>query len=278
MTSRLLEVCESRLGIQEIAGKKHNKAILAMWVDAGHPEIQTDEEFWCSAFMCSSAKEAQLPMPPKKINPMARSWLTWGVAVNVADAQPGDVPVWPRGKKGSGSGHVNCIKDVRRSGGSVFVRCIGGNQSDPSGGAVTLTDWTDLSGAVGVRRAVPSTIPELRNAGSTTIKAADNVQKATIATGIVTSVVEAVSALTGPLDVPAHKSLPEGLSWWQSVLGGVNAIAKYFIAHPFLFVAVVGGLGLLVWAQRQKWGRVAENAAGVPIAAEMAKLDEEDED
>lgn len=49
----LIEVWDSRLGIAETAGPKHNQIIADWWKDAGHPEIVDDETAWCSGSMCN---------------------------------------------------------------------------------------------------------------------------------------------------------------------------------------------------------------------------------
>jgi uncharacterized protein (TIGR02594 family) len=271
----MIEVLETRIGTAEIKGPEHNPAILAMWMDAGHPEIQTDEEFWCSAAMCSAAKAAGLPMPPVNINPMARSWLTWGRKVEHADVERGDVVVWPRGAPGSSSGHVNAVADVRKLSGRTVVRCIGGNQSDPSGGAITLTDWTDIKGALpnGVRRPVKATVAALRAAGSTTIKSNDNLEKVGIIATFFTPIWEGVKNLFGPVEVPKFEDLPQGLAWWESLLGAVNAVGRYAMDQPVMVALVIGGLGLWTISRAAKAARVAEHAAGVPIAAEVAAVE-----
>jgi len=276
--TELIEVWESRLGVEEITGKNNNATILQWCIDAGHPEIVDDETAWCSTSMCSAAKEAGLPFPPVNVNPMARSWLTMGVRVDPADVQPSDVVVWPRGGPNSGQGHVNCVKDVRkRAGGKIEVRCIGGNQSKKgTNGAVTLTDWVDLAGALpnGVRRLVPPTVKALRQAGSTTIAQADDLQKVATIGVATTPVIAGLEQITAPVQVPATKVLPEALGWWQATLDSVAAIWAYLHLHPYLGVVVLAAVTLALWAHKQKQGRVAEHAAGIPIAAEVARLQE----
>lgn len=268
----LIEVLESRIGIAEIAGKKHNPAILEMWKDAGHPEIQTDEEFWCSAAMCSAAKHAGLPMPPVNINPMARSWLTWGVKVEHQDVQRNDVVVWPRGKPGSGSGHVNCVAEVRTYRGKVQVKCVGGNQAHESGGAITLTDWTNISGALpnGVRRPVPPTVKDLRDAGSTTIKSADNEEKLGIVATFFAPLFEGVRAIIN--GIPSV-STSEGLSYLETAGRMAGGVLTYVGTNPWVLSFTVAGLLIWLNSQRKKRSRVAEHAAGIPIAAEVAALE-----
>jgi uncharacterized protein (TIGR02594 family) len=270
----MLEIAQARLGIEEVRGSKHNPAILAMWRDSGHPEIRTDEEFWCSAFACSCAKAAGLPMPPVNVNPMARSWLTWGKTVAKKDVQPDDVVVWPRGAPNSGSGHVNIVQDVRVRNGNVEVRCIGGNQSHPSGGAVTLTNWLDIRGCVGVRRAVAPTVKALREAGSTTIKASDQKKKLGVFAAFLAPIYKGIESLFGPVDVPQFASLSDGFTWWSALLGAGNALLDYVLAHPYLAATVIMGIGLWMLGNREASDRVAEHEAGVPIAAEVEALPE----
>jgi uncharacterized protein (TIGR02594 family) len=268
----MLEVMQGRLGIQEIPGKKHNPVIIAMFQDAGHGEVLTDETSWCSAAACSAAKAANMPMPPVNINLMAKSWLTWGVEVKPSDVQPGDVAVWHRGDPKSWQGHVNIVEEVTKDRRKVI--CVGGNQGGLKGGdAITRAAPRMISEAAGFRRPVPATVKALREAGSTTIKAADRKEKLGILAVFFAPIAKGIEALFGPIDVPQFASLPEGFSWWQAVIAGANGVLDYAIAHPYLAATVFLGVGLWALSRMEKTGRVAEHAAGVPIAAEVAKLE-----
>lgn len=275
----LLEVWESRLGIQEVPGPKHNPIIVGWAADAGHPEIVDDETSWCSLAACSAAKEAGLPFPPTNVNPMARSWLTWGVRVAPGEVQPGDVAIWSRGNPKGPFGHVNCVKEVRKKNGRIEVRCIGGNQSGLKGGdAVTLTAWLDSGKALGFRRPVPATVKDLRTAGSSTIKDADTQEKLGIGGIFSVPIFEGVRTvferMFGSVEPPQFASLPDGISWWGTLLDQADRVVGYAVAHPWLATVLVIGIGLVVHSQLRKRGRVAEHAAGIPIAAEVAKLQE----
>jgi uncharacterized protein (TIGR02594 family) len=269
----LVEVWDSRLGIKEVVGPKHNPVILKWWQDAGHPEIIEDETAWCSGSMCSAAKEAELPFPPPNVNAAARSWLTMGKGVELENAEPGDVVVWPRGNS-SWQGHVNMIRHVKRDGSKVMVRCIGGNQSN----AVTLTGWQNLAGALpnGIRRLVPATVKDLRKAGSSTIKDADNEEKLGIVAVFFTPIFEGARAVIegmfGAVSPPQFASLPDGLSWWGTLLETAGRVGNYAMAHPVMAAVLLVGIGMVVRSQLRKRGRVAEHAAGIPIAAEVAVL------
>jgi hypothetical protein len=210
---------------------------------------------------------------------MARSWLTWGVKVELSAVAPGDVAIWPRGNPKGPYGHVNCVKEVRTKGGKVEVRCIGGNQGGLAGGdAVTLTNWLNAAGALGFRRPVPATVKDLRKAGSTTIKDADNEEKLGIV-GVffvpifegLKSVVEGMFGLVSP---PQFASLPDGLSWWSTLLEVSGRVVTYAKDHPVMAAVLLVGIGMVVRSQLRKRSRVAEHASGIPIAAEVAKLQE----
>lgn len=271
----LIEVWDARLGTSEIAGKKHNPVILQWCKDAGHPEILDDETAWCSTSMCSACKEAGLPFPPVNVNPMARSWLTMGKGVAMAEAAPGDIVVWPRGNPAGPSGHVNMIREIKRTGTKTLVRCIGGNQSDPSGGAVTLTPWADLGGSCqrGIRRMVPSTVAALRQAGSTEIKKADNIEKIGTTVTIGSMITASVKELFGPVAVPQFANVGEGLSFWQMTMGAFNGFAYEIVTHPLFFGACLIGIAAWFVARKIKQARVAKHAMGVPLSAEVAKLE-----
>jgi hypothetical protein len=196
-----------------------------------------------------------------------------GVAVSIDDASAGDVVVWPRGNS-SWQGHVNMIRYVKRQAGKTLVRCIGGNQSN----AVTLTNWTDLNGALpnGIRRLVPATVKDLRKAGSTTIKDADNEEKLGIFGIFFTPIFEGVRAVIegmfGSVAPPQFASLPDGLSWWGTLLEVSGRMVTYAKDHPVMAAILLVGIGMVVRSQMRKRSRVAEHASGIPIASEVTKL------
>jgi uncharacterized protein (TIGR02594 family) len=270
----LLAVMESRLGIQEVPGKKHNPIIVGWFEDIGHAEVVDDETSWCSVCCASAAKEAGLPMPPVNVRMMARSWLTWGVGVPDGNAKPGDVAIWPRGDPKGWQGHVNVVKEVRRNivpgGNDIQVRCIGGNQSGLKGGdAVTLSGWQDASKALGFRRPVEATVPALRSAGSTEIRKGDQVQNAGWLVTVIPATIAAVKELLEPVQVPEFATLPEALTWYETVMRGLNAIGGLVLAYPWLAGTAFLGLVCILVGRRLKAKRLAKHAAGIPIAAEV---------
>lgn len=271
----LLEVWDSRLGIKEVPGKGSNPIILDWCKAIGWESIRDDDVAWCATSMCSAALEAGLPMPPHNARPAARSWLTMGVGVKVEDAREGDIVVWPRGNS-SWQGHVNMVRHVRKVGDKVEVRCIGGNQAN----AVTLTGWQNLAGALpnGVRRLVPATVKALRDAGSTTIKDADTEEKLGIVGTLFVPIFEGARAIIegmfGAVAPPKFAALPDGLSWWSTLLEVAGRVWGYAAANPWLAAILLVGIGMVVRSQLRKRGRVVEHANGIPIGAEVAKLQE----
>jgi uncharacterized protein (TIGR02594 family) len=263
----LLEIWESRLGIKEVPGKGTNPLIDEWCADAGHPELD-DNDAWCSVAMASAAKAAGLPFPPPNVNPAARSWLTMGVRVAPGDVQPGDVVVWPRGKA-SWKGHVNCVQDVRHRGGKVEVRAIGGNQSN----AVTLTGWADLAGALpnGVRRLVPVSVKALRP-HSSEIKKGDRIQNGGWLVTAISALVATIKELLAPVQVPQFAALPDALTWWQSIMGGANAVWSLVAANPWLAGTVIVGIICVLAGRQLKSKRVEKHAAGVPISSEALAM------
>ena len=256
----MLEVMESRLGIQEMPGKKHNPIIVGWAKAIGHAEVIDDETSWCSICMCSAAKEASVPFPDHDICMMARSWLKWGMKSD--DVQPGDVAIWPRGGKDSWKGHVNIVKDVRTSRNKLQVRCIGGNQGGLKGGdAVTLTGWIAADEALDFRRHVAPTVAALREAGSSEIAVTDKI-KTTIKTVGTTGVVAELADKTGALD--QIKDATDGLGVIQHAAEGLHAVVKFATAH-FAIVALIGCVAIYFFCGDWIKQRIAKHKAGIPI-------------
>jgi len=251
-----LDVMRSRLGTKEVPGAGSNPAVLAMFADVGHPEIEDDGTAWCAAATGSVLKAAGLPIPPTNVNLMARSYCTYGVK---CEPKPGAIAIWPRGKS-SWQGHVNIVETVTDDG---KVVCIGGNQSD----AVTRTKPLDPKAALDFRWPVAASVPELRKSGSTEIKKGDRVQNVGTIFAFLGPIIAAIKELLAPITaVPAHADINESLSWWQTVLGGANAVGRIVMENPWLAGCVFGGLTLAWVGHTIKKSRVAKAAAGIPLS------------
>lgn len=121
----ILEAAGAFLGLQEWPGAKHNPQIVEMFRAVGH-RVESDETAWCAAFVGSVLASLGLPHTGK-LN--ARSYSTYGQAVRMQDARPGDIVTLWRGSPTSWQGHVAFL--VEFVGDKVKLR--GGNQ----GNAVT---------------------------------------------------------------------------------------------------------------------------------------------
>ena len=111
------------IGLKEIPGEQHNKKIAEMFFRVGHGWVKDDETPWCAAFV-GSVIGASGGKSTRALN--ARSYLEWGEAVDVSDAQRGDVVVLWRKDKDGPYGHVGFFDRI--SGGKIYL--LGGNQNN----------------------------------------------------------------------------------------------------------------------------------------------------
>ncbi len=108
------------LGEREVAGRRDNPDIVALYRDAGHPKIDNDEVAWCAAFAGACLVRAGVSGTRSL---MARSYLKWGVALS--EGRLGAVTVLTRGANPA-YGHVGFWIGETRS----RVILLGGNQGD----------------------------------------------------------------------------------------------------------------------------------------------------
>ena len=134
------EIARGLIGTTEGPGPEDNPAVMEMYASVGHDWVEHDSVAWCAAFVGHCLERAGLRSTRKLT---ARSYLDWGVPVEVADAQPGDIAVIPRGTS-SWQGHVFFIDRIE----GAWVWGLGGNQDD----AVNIKRYL-ASKLLGVRRA-----------------------------------------------------------------------------------------------------------------------------
>jgi uncharacterized protein (TIGR02594 family) len=260
-----LDVMRARLGVQERPGSAHNPTILAWFAAIGHAEVEADEVSWCAVAVGAALVECDLPVPPRDVNMLARSYLSYGVR---CDPQPGAIAVWPRGK--SWQGHVNVVEAVLPDG---RVVCIGGNQSAKGGDAVTRTGPLDPKTALDFRMPVAATVADLRRSGSTEIKTGDRVQNLGTAAVVVSTAGTVAKEMVAYVpDVPRFETITEGLTWTQTILEGANAIGRVVGANPWLAGLILAG-AVLAWVGHGiKRARVAKAKAGVPLSTQAANV------
>ena len=134
------EIARGYIGTTEGPGTADNPAIMEMYASVGHDWVEHDSVAWCAAFVGHCLEKAGLRSTRKLT---ARSYLDWGVPVEITDAQPGDIGVIPRGTS-SWQGHVFFIERID----GPWIWGLGGNQSD----AVNVKRYS-VSKLLGVRRA-----------------------------------------------------------------------------------------------------------------------------
>lgn len=133
------DIARSYIGTTEGPGPADNPVIMEMYASVGHDWVEHDSVAWCAAFVGHCLEKAGIKSTRKLT---ARSYLDWGVPVDVADAQQGDIGVIPRGSS-NWQGHVFFIDRIE----GQWVWGLGGNQDD----AVNLKRYP-VSKLLGVRR------------------------------------------------------------------------------------------------------------------------------
>lgn len=165
MTTAIYDIAKGYLGLEEFPGAKHNPKIVQMYADSGNAWVHEDETPWCAAFVGSVLAQAGIK-GTGKLN--ARSYLNWGQAVELDNAQRGDVVVLERGKDPA-SGHVAFYDGPSPRKG--YIHLLGGNQ----GNKVSVAEFP-ISRILGVRRAPLISVPAPKKerthvAQSTTVQA-----------------------------------------------------------------------------------------------------------
>ena len=84
-------LAKSEIGTKEISGERDNPAVVQMFADVGHSQIDNDETAWCAAAVGSWLERSCIPSTGA-LN--ARSYLDWGQPVDLKDAKQGDIVVF----------------------------------------------------------------------------------------------------------------------------------------------------------------------------------------
>ena len=134
------DIARSYIGTTEGLGPADNPVIMEMYASVGHDWVEHDSVAWCAAFVGHCLERAGIRSTRKLT---ARSYLDWGVPVEVAEAQQGDIGVIPRGSS-RWQGHVFFIDRIE----GQWVWGLGGNQDD----AVNVKRYP-VAKLLGVRRA-----------------------------------------------------------------------------------------------------------------------------
>ena len=134
------DIARLHIGLKEIPGDQNHPDILAMYARVGHGWVEHDEVAWCAAFVGSCLEQAG-ERSTRSLT--ARSYLDWGVPVELSDAREGDIVVLSRGTS-SWQGHVGFYVDSK----GRDIEVLGGNQSN----AVSIASYA-RDRLLGIRRA-----------------------------------------------------------------------------------------------------------------------------
>ncbi|MBD1208519.1 MAG: TIGR02594 family protein [Ignavibacteria bacterium] len=146
MSKGAFDIATYELGTAEIFGDTHNSRIVEYHA-ATSLRATSDEVPWCASFVNWCLKKATITGTNSA---RARSFLTWGVAVSLEEAERGDIVVLSRGTNVQ-FGHVGFF--AGQEGKSVLV--LGGNQSNK----VSISPYP-LHRILSIRRAImPSETP-----------------------------------------------------------------------------------------------------------------------
>ena len=146
MSKVAFDIAMKELGTAEIFGDTHNERIVGYHA-ATSLRATSDEVAWCASFVNWCLKKASITGTNSA---RARSFLTWGVAVSLEEAERGDIVVLSRGTNPL-FGHVGFF--AGQEGKSVLV--LGGNQSNK----VSISPYP-LHRILSIRRAImPSETP-----------------------------------------------------------------------------------------------------------------------
>lgn len=110
----------AEFGQKELAGSASNARILALYRDAGHPNIKSDGIAWCAAYLGACLERCGIAGTRSL---MARSYSAWGR--EIAEARPGAVAVLSRTADPT-LGHVGFVLGERDD----DLILLSGNQSD----------------------------------------------------------------------------------------------------------------------------------------------------
>jgi uncharacterized protein (TIGR02594 family) len=134
------DIARGYIGTTEGPGPLDNPVIMEMYASVGQSHVEHDAVAWCAAFVGHCLEKAGI-RSTRKLN--ARSYLDWGVPVEMSEARQGDIGVIPRGTSGW-QGHVFFIDRVE----GAWVWGLGGNQNN----AVNVKRYP-VAKLLGIRRA-----------------------------------------------------------------------------------------------------------------------------
>lgn len=161
MTQAWMQQAWGLVGQREAAGAAANPEIVALFREAGHGDVVSDETAWCAAFVSACLARAGLPHPQGYAALRAAGFESYGQGLGEGDLRPGAIVVI---EARGGGRHVGfCAGSDARN-----VMLLGGNQAD----AVNVTPFR-REAIVAVRWPGPAaSVQDLAAAGSRTVQSA----------------------------------------------------------------------------------------------------------
>jgi hypothetical protein len=261
----------------EVPGRNSNPLITECYEDCSAPrpkDIDDSKVPWCSYYAGSRMKRAQFPTPPDDDIPAARSWKTNGTAMAPDKLKRGAILVLYRGAdRTSWQRHVGFYLGETDTHYIVW----GGNQSNDVTPTLVAKRQLDMA-----RWPVAATKKALKEAGSTEVKLGDNMKKAagTIIGGSILAETGAQASnvinsgavpVADPVLTEQLRVGAENIGYGQSIATGLHGVMNLFGGAPWLFVALVGGLGLWWVGNKVIAWRIEKHKAGVPLSKEVKK-------
>lgn len=268
MTTEPLWLAQARLdlGLRETPSKHtSHPRIDDMYRTVGHTWAAGDdsEVAWCAAATGTWLAEAGMPYIKGKGALGAVSYEKYGRRLNTMGAiPPGAICIFYRTAKRERDWRRHVAVAVKSN--STYVWCIGGNQSNEVN--VRRFKRSDLSA---VRWPVPSTVRDLKEAGSTEIKNADTIKKITVGTGIVTGAGSIITESTSPDEIAkTARDVGDHMDTLQAFLRSVGGLWETLSSNLWIIPAAIVLVLVYLAANRLQKRRLERHDAGDPISSQ----------
>jgi len=253
MNAPWYERAKREVGVHEVAGDGNNPVILQYAKDAKIPGYTADSIPWCSVFECAMYEREGI----RSIrSAWARDNLSWGVKLD--EPREGCSVILDRGR---GYGHVTFFARFNED--RTKFLGLGGNQSD----GVTYA-WFSVDKVLGYRWPV---IPDkkdvarkLRDAGSRTIEATDNVKnlaKVAAGGGVLVNAVNEVTDAPVQTPIDTVKDVVAQGQDIRSLVEQVHDLTTWCLSNWQLF-ALISLAVVVYYAHKIEQARVDDHITG----------------
>jgi uncharacterized protein (TIGR02594 family) len=227
MSTPWMELAWRDVGIRETPGAAATPSIITFFADVGHPEITSDETFWCAAWV-GSKLERSGNASTRRLN--ARSYLD---LTNACDLRVGAIAIFSRGADAE-SGHVGFVTGWT----DTHIMVLGGNQHD------SVCVMPQLrSRLLGLRWPVPPQTTAEVAKGSRIMAAASQQQRDAVKVATVPPVGGSMPQL------PSPQRMADGVSGVQSAIETLVSFVN-FAGQKWPWIALALGA---YWGLRILW-------------------------